>query len=75
MRDAAPSRCMPSFTAGSSALLGLLSLLAVLCFLFPQWLTFGEFRKVYSEQFARTLFTSLVNHDFLTFAVTGVDGG
>ena len=25
MRDAAPSRCMPSFTAGSSALLGLLS--------------------------------------------------
>lgn len=28
-----------------SAALGLLSLLAVLCFLFPQWLTFAEFRK------------------------------
>lgn len=38
-----------------SAMLGLLSLLAVLCFLFPQWLTFAEFRAVYSEQFARAL--------------------
>ncbi len=38
-----------------SAALGLLSLLAVLCFLFPQWLTFAEFRVLYSEQFARTL--------------------
>ncbi len=37
-----------------SAATGLLSLLAVLCFLFPEWLTFAEFRKVYSEQFART---------------------
>ncbi|MNZ35681.1 Fatty acid hydroxylase superfamily protein [compost metagenome] len=37
-----------------SAALGLLSLLAVLCFLFPQWLTFAEFRKVYSVHFART---------------------
>ena len=39
MRDAAPSRGTPSFTAGSSALLGLLSLLAVLCFHFPELLT------------------------------------
>lgn len=38
-----------------SAALGLLSLCAVLCFLFPEWLTFAEFRKVYSEQFARTV--------------------
>lgn len=38
-----------------SATLGLLSLLAVLCFLFPQWLTFAEFRAVYSERFARTV--------------------
>lgn len=37
-----------------SATTGLLSLLAVLCFLFPQWLTFAEFRKVYTEEFART---------------------
>ena len=55
MRDAAPSRCMPSFTAGSSALLGLLSLLAVLCFHFPELLTSRELRAVYSEQFARHL--------------------
>ncbi|MFP6800651.1 Lathosterol oxidase [Pseudomonas sp. 8BK] len=37
-----------------SATTGILSLLAVLCFLFPEWLTFAEFRKVYSEQFARS---------------------
>lgn len=41
-----------------SALLGLLSLLAVLCFLFPEWLTTAELRKVYSEQFARTALLS-----------------
>lgn len=38
-----------------SATTGILSLLAVLCFLFPEWLTFSEFRKVYTEQFARTV--------------------
>ncbi|PAU64524.1 hypothetical protein BZL41_09715 [Pseudomonas sp. PIC25] len=37
-----------------SAALGLLSLLAVLCFLFPQWLTTAELRQVYTEQFARS---------------------
>ncbi|PAU64659.1 sterol desaturase family protein [Pseudomonas indica] len=37
-----------------SAALGLLSLLAVLCFLFPQWLTTTELRQVYTEQFARS---------------------
>ncbi|SEM87287.1 lathosterol oxidase [Pseudomonas sp. ok272] len=36
-----------------SATLGLLSLLAVLCFLFPEWLTTAELRNVYNEQFAR----------------------
>ncbi len=41
-----------------SAVLGLLSLLAVLCFLFPEWLTTAELRKVYSEQFARTALLS-----------------
>lgn len=38
-----------------SASLGILSLLAVLCFLFPQWLTTASLRHVYDEQFARTL--------------------
>jgi sterol desaturase/sphingolipid hydroxylase (fatty acid hydroxylase superfamily) len=38
-----------------SAALGLLSLLAVFCFLLPEWLTTTELRKVYNEDFARTL--------------------
>lgn len=38
-----------------SALLGILSLLAVLCFLFPEWLTTAELRNIYNEQFARSL--------------------
>ncbi len=38
-----------------SAALGLLSVLAVLCFHFPEWLTSVEFRAVYSEHFARHL--------------------
>lgn len=38
-----------------SATLGLLSLLAVFCFLLPEWLTTSELRKVYDEQFARTV--------------------
>ncbi|VVM42325.1 hypothetical protein PS862_00502 [Pseudomonas fluorescens] len=37
-----------------SATLGLLCLLAVLCFLFPEWLTTAHLRNVYDEQFART---------------------
>ena len=37
------------------AALGLLSLLAVLCFLLPEWLTTTELRKVYNEQLARSL--------------------
>lgn len=37
-----------------SAMLGLLSLLAVFCFLLPEWLTTSELRKVYDETFART---------------------
>lgn len=45
----------PPFAAGASALLGVLSLLAVLCFHFPELLTSREFRAVYSEQFARQL--------------------
>ncbi|WP_054659165.1 hypothetical protein [Stenotrophomonas pictorum] len=44
-----------SFFAYTSALLGLLSLLAVACFHFPELLTSREFRAVYNEQFARHL--------------------
>ena len=42
-----------SFFAYASAMLGLLSVFAVLCFHFPELLTSREFRAVYSEQFAR----------------------
>ncbi|MGB0582003.1 MAG: sterol desaturase family protein [Limisphaerales bacterium] len=49
-----------------SALLGMLSLCGVLCFLFPEQLTSQEFRKAYSEDFARTLlFWCLVTAYFL----------
>ncbi|WP_313036158.1 sterol desaturase family protein [Stenotrophomonas acidaminiphila] len=44
-----------SFFAHASALLGLLSLMAVACFHFPELLTSREFRAVYNEQFARHL--------------------
>lgn len=44
-----------SFFAYSAALLGTLSLFAVLCFHFPELLTSKEFRTVYSEVFARHL--------------------
>lgn len=42
-------------SGGISAALGLLSLLAVFCFLLPEWLTTSELRNVYNEHFARTL--------------------
>lgn len=38
-----------------SALLGMLSLCGVLCFLFPKFLTSEQFRATYSEGFARNL--------------------
>ncbi|WP_119718364.1 sterol desaturase family protein [Cognatilysobacter tabacisoli] len=44
-----------SFLAYGSALLGMLSLLAVLCFHFPRLLTSAEFRAIYTEAFARHL--------------------
>lgn len=43
------------FLPAASCLLGLLSLLAVLCFHFPTLLTSQEFRAVYSTGFARDL--------------------
>ncbi|MCA0393824.1 MAG: sterol desaturase family protein [Proteobacteria bacterium] len=51
----APTRPRRSFFAYASALLGLLSVFAVLCFHYPELLTSREFRAVYSEQFARQL--------------------
>lgn len=53
MTDAARPR--RSWLAHLSAGLGGLSLLAVLCFHFPELLTSREFRQVYTEQFARRL--------------------
>ncbi|ODS65028.1 MAG: hypothetical protein ABS41_00955 [Arenimonas sp. SCN 70-307] len=44
-----------SWTAHLSALLGLSSLVGVLCFHFPQLLTSQAFREVYTEGFARGL--------------------
>ena len=44
-----------SIPAYSAALLGALALLGVLCFHFPELLTSTDFRKVYSEAFARHL--------------------
>ena len=44
-----------SWLAGISAVLGLLSLLGVLCFHFPDLLTSRELRQVYTESFARHL--------------------
>jgi lathosterol oxidase len=44
-----------SWSACISAGLGLLSLIGVLCFHFPELLTSRDFRAVYSEQFARHL--------------------
>ncbi|MFY2764746.1 sterol desaturase family protein [Arenimonas sp. MALMAid1274] len=45
----------PSWFAHLSAWLGVLSLIAVVCFHFPELLTSRDFRRVYSEDFARGL--------------------
>jgi sterol desaturase/sphingolipid hydroxylase (fatty acid hydroxylase superfamily) len=44
-----------AFAAHASALLGVLALVAVLCFHFPDLLTSRDIRALYSERFARTL--------------------
>ena len=46
-----PRSCLAHLSAG----LGLLAVLGVLCFHFPEQLTSRDFRAVYSEQFARHL--------------------
>ncbi len=60
-----------SYFAYISALLGMLSLIAVLCFHFPQLLTSKEFRNVYTEEFARNLLLTGLVIAFLlgTFAI------
>lgn len=45
----------PRFLATASCFLGVLSLVSVVCFHFPDLLTSREFRAVYTEDFARTL--------------------
>ncbi|HEX4853683.1 sterol desaturase family protein [Arenimonas sp.] len=49
------TRTQRSWMASISAALGLLSLVAVACFHFPELLTSRDFRAVYSESFARRL--------------------
>lgn len=46
---------LAAWSAYLSAALGVLALLGVLCFHFPELLTSREFRQVYSEDFARKL--------------------
>ena len=45
----------PLFAASISCFLGVLSLVTVFCFHFPELLTSREFRAIYTEGFARTL--------------------
>ncbi len=42
-----------SLLACTAAMLGVLALLAVACFHFPEWLTSRDIRALYSERFAR----------------------
>ncbi|UUE98756.1 sterol desaturase family protein [Xanthomonas hortorum] len=60
-----------SFFAHASALLGVLSLMGVVCFHFPDLLTSREFRAAYNEQFARHLLLVGLVAAFLlgTFAI------
>jgi len=50
-----PPHRAPAYAGYTAAFLGLASLLGVLCFHFPELLTSREFRRVYTEGFARTL--------------------
>ncbi|MDN5744049.1 MAG: sterol desaturase family protein [Nocardioidaceae bacterium] len=61
----------PLLAAAAAAVLGLGSLLAVLCFHFPELLTSQEFRAVYSEGFARRLLLICLSFAFIagTFAI------
>lgn len=52
---AVPAAERLTWTAGIACFLAVLSLVGVLCFHFPEWLTSREFRAVYTERFARGL--------------------
>lgn len=54
-RDTVEPNPARSWLAHMSAGLGILSLMGVLCFHFPEWLTSKEFRATYSETLARNL--------------------
>src|SRR5688500_10644274 len=60
-----------SILAYSSALLGVLARLGVLCFPFPALLTSRDFRQAYTEEFARNLMLTGLVLAFLmgTFAI------
>lgn len=53
--DAESTLARRSILAYSSALIGVLALLGVLCFHFPELLTSRDFRQAYTEGFARNL--------------------
>ncbi|MFC7502931.1 sterol desaturase family protein [Nocardioides sp. CPCC 206347] len=61
----------PLLAPAASMVLGLGSLVAVLCFHFPELLTSQEFRAVYSEGFARRLLLIALSFAFIagTFAI------
>jgi hypothetical protein len=61
----------PSWLAGISAVLGVLSVLGVLCFHFPDWLTSREVRALYSEAFVRDLLLAGISAAFVlgTFVI------
>ncbi|WP_440222390.1 sterol desaturase family protein [Dokdonella sp. MW10] len=53
--DDATTGTRRSLLACTAAMLGVLALLAVACFHFPEWLTSRDIRALYSERFARGL--------------------
>jgi sterol desaturase/sphingolipid hydroxylase (fatty acid hydroxylase superfamily) len=63
-----------SWFASISAGLGLMSLVGVICFHFPELLTSQQFRAAYNEQFARTLLLIGLVAAFLTGTVAILRG-
>lgn len=59
----------PISLATVSCFLGVLSLVAVLCFHFPDLLTSREFRAIYTEEFARTLLLAGIAAAFIAGTV------
>ena len=53
-----------------SIFLGFLSLLGVVCFKFPEWLTTPEFREIYTGESMKTLLTSVIIASFFFAALS-----